>query len=161
MRVAILSDIHGNSAGLDAAIGKMEGCEAMLCCGDLCDPAILDRMASLFSGPIHIVLGNCDGDRSGLTGSADRHEHVTLHGELGLVELGGAKFALHHFPEVAAALAASERYDVVCHGHTHRRHITRVGRTLQINPGDIQGRYGEAGFVVYDTGSGAAEEIDF
>jgi putative phosphoesterase len=155
--VAIISDIHGSRGRLSAVLERVRGAGALLCLGDLCAPAVVEQIAEEFPGPVHVVFGNCDGDRAALAEAAGPFGHVTCHGEFAELELGGRAVALHHEPEMAAAVAASGRYDLVCFGHTHRPETRREGRTLLVNPGDVAGRYGSCTFALYDTRSGEVE----
>jgi len=82
--------------------------------------------------------------------------NVTLHGEFAELELGGRVIAATHYPAIAAGLAASDRYDLVCCGHSHRAAEERVGHTLLINPGEVMGRFGRSTYVLYDTHMGEA-----
>ncbi len=160
MRIAILSDIHDHQRQLASALARCDGAEALICCGDLCSPFIVVQLAEGFTGPIHIVFGNNDGDLFRIGEQARRFPHVTLHGEFAQIDLGGQRFAVQHFPEIARAVAASGMYNVVCYGHDHRYAVDRVGNTLAINPGAIMGGAGPSTFVVYDTSTGEARRHD-
>ena len=81
---------------------------------------------------------------------------MTLHGEFAELGLGGRKIAATHYPAIAAGLAASDRYDLVCCGHSHRVTEDKVGETLLINPGEVMGRFGRSTYVLYDTDIGKA-----
>lgn len=155
MRIAIFSDIHDNIWTLQAALRWVQDADALICCGDLCSPFMIDRLANGFSGPIHIVFGNNDGDRFRMTQNAARFAHVKLWGEFAAIppELtDGRRFAVTHWPVLAEPLAASGLYDVVCYGHDHQLAQRRVGATLVINPGELMGGLtGSATFVAYDT----------
>ncbi len=160
MKVGILSDIHDNIWKLEAALERLAGAEVLLCCGDLCSPFVMDQLGRGFSGPLHVVWGNNDGDRYRLTLKAAAYPHVQVHGETAELELGGKSIAVHHFDDVARRLAASQQFDLVCFGHNHRYEVTREGRSLLINPGEIMGGLSQprqSTFVVYDTGTGEAE----
>ena len=154
MRIAILSDIHDNIPNLRAALGRLEGVEELICCGDLCSPFIVDELGKGFEGPVHVVFGNNDGDRFRITQKAGGYGHINLYGELAELTLGGKRFAVQHFDNIGRAIAASGAYDVVCYGHNHRYEIVE-GATLQINPGEVFGGLtGAATFVIYDTATG-------
>lgn len=166
MRIAILSDIHDNVWALDAALNGLRQLsaaeaggpiEAMIFCGDLCAPFIIHLLAKGFPAPIHIVLGNNDGDRRNIALNAGKYANAQVHGEFFEGELGGKRFAVNHYPEIARAVAAAGRHDVVCYGHNHLFQVETEGRTLTINPGAILGYNPAAAqdipstFVVYDT----------
>ena len=47
MRIAILSDIHDNLWNLAAAISSVQAADALICCGDLCSPFVIDELAKI------------------------------------------------------------------------------------------------------------------
>jgi uncharacterized protein len=160
MRIAVLSDIHDNIWKLDEALKRLEGTHALICCGDLCSPFIVPQLAQGFKKPIHIVFGNNDGDLFRITQEAMKFDHVTLHGAFAELEFAAKRVAVNHYPEIARALAASGKYDVVCFGHNHEFEIAREGKTLLINPGEIMGRFGRSTLVVYDSEKHEAEGLE-
>jgi uncharacterized protein len=153
MKLAILSDIHDHIWNLHAALDACRDAEAMICCGDLCSPFIVNLLADGFPGPIHIVFGNNDGDQLRIARNAARYEgRVRLHGEFAILppEECGIRIAVNHYPAIAEGLAASGEYDLVCYGHDHRIRVdgplsllNRIAqlprRTSIINPGAIMG----------------------
>lgn len=126
MRLAILSDIHDHVWNLKAALAACRDADALICCGDLCSPFIVHMLAKGFDGPIHIVFGNNDGDQFRMTQNAAGYDgRVRIHGEFAIlpVEEFGIRIAVNHYPAIAAGLAASGKYDLVCYGHDHRLHV--------------------------------------
>ena len=160
MKIAVLSDIHDNIWKLADALDRLDDADVLICCGDLCAPFTVPQMAEAFSGPIHIVFGNNDGDRFRITQQAQRFDHVTVHGELADITIDGKRIAVHHFEDVGRLIAASGTFDVVCCGHNHIYEVERVGKTLRINPGEIMGRLGSWTYVVYDTETDEAKRFD-
>ena len=163
MKIAVLSDIHDNIPKLRSALAlaRDRRAEALVCCGDLCSPFIAKEMGQGFSGPIHIVFGNNDGDRFRTATNAVKFPNLTFHGEYAELDLAGRSFSINHFGNIGYALARGQQFDVVCFGHNHRLEITPHGRTLAINPGEIYGELtGKSTFVMYDGGTGTAERID-
>ncbi|MDG2123315.1 MAG: YfcE family phosphodiesterase [Verrucomicrobiales bacterium] len=161
MRVAVLSDIHDHIWNLEKALKQVEqsGCEAMLFLGDFCAPFTLAQLAEGFSGPIHGVFGNNDGDRFNLGKVGAGVENVTLHGEWAEIELGGVKIGMNHYPELARRMAESGAYGAVFSGHDHLKYVHRVGPTLWANPGEVMGRFGEPSFGIFDTEGGGFEHV--
>jgi hypothetical protein len=163
MRIAILSDIHDNLKNLAAAISAVGDSDALLCCGDLCSPFVIDELAK-FSRNVHIVFGNNDGDLFRIAVKAARKPNIHLHGELFQAEFDSKHFAMNHFDYLARPLAKSGDYDVVCFGHNHEFEVTNSGTCLLINPGPIMGAKFSTGTwqdvhptaVVYDTATNAA-----
>jgi len=158
MRIAILSDIHDNIWKLEEVLKAVNeaGAEALLFCGDFCAPFTLAQIAEGFSGQVHCVFGNNDGDKFLLSQVAGKFPHVTLHGELARLELDRRRIAVNHYPEIARELAGSGHFDLVCFGHNHKAEITREGQTLLVNPGEVMGRFGRSTFALYDTETGEA-----
>jgi putative phosphoesterase len=157
MRIAILSDVHDHLENLRQALGQVQGCGALLFCGDLCAPFSLREIIERFPGPIHAVRGNNDGDMLFLLRVAQEAGRVTMHGDYGEVELAGRKIALVHYPRLAEGLAATGDYDLVCHGHDHVARSLQVGRTLLLNPGEVMGWKGRPSCAIYDSETGQAE----
>jgi putative phosphoesterase len=139
VRLAILSDIHDNVWKLAVALERAQGCDAMICCGDLCSPFIVHQLGRGFANPVHVVFGNNDADLYRITSIAGKYPHLRLYGELFTGEFCGRKIAVNHFDYIARPLAASQEYDAVFFGHNHRREIGRVGRTVIVNPGAVMG----------------------
>jgi putative phosphoesterase len=169
MRIAVTSDIHDNVWKLAAALETARGADAMICCGDLCSPFIVHQMGRAFPNPIHIVFGNNDGDLFRITANAQKYPQIRIHGEFFRGEFDGKRFAANHYDNIARGIAASGDFDVVCFGHNHVYEVSRVGKTLAINPGSIMGAtFGPDGsrmdvastFVLYDTATGEASRLE-
>ncbi|MBV8072331.1 MAG: metallophosphoesterase family protein [Acidobacteriaceae bacterium] len=158
MRIAILSDIHDNLWNLEVAMDAIEGCDAMICCGDLCSPFVVDELAR-FRGDIHLVFGNNDADLFRITAKAAKLPAFHIHGEFFEAQLAGKRVAANHFDLIARPVAKSGNFELVCFGHNHEFEISRDGGCLLINPGPIMGARFSGGkrvdvtptFVVYDT----------
>lgn len=158
MRIAILSDIHDNLWNLAAAIQYVQDADALICCGDLCSPFVIEELAK-FPKNVHIVFGNNDADLYRITLKAAANPRIHLYGELFQTVLDGKRFAANHFDYIAKPLAKSGAYDVVCFGHNHIFEIAHEKECLLINPGPIMGAGFSTGrwkdtsptFVVYDT----------
>ncbi len=169
MRLAILSDIHDNVWKLATALDRMRGADAMICCGDLCSPFIVHQLGRGFAAPIHVIFGNNDGDLFRITANAARYPQIKIHGEMLRGEFGSKHIAANHYDNIARAIAASGEFDVVCYGHNHVYDVSRIGRTLAINPGAIMGATFAPGgtrtdvpstFVVYDTETDQAQRLE-
>ncbi len=145
MKAAIISDIHDNIWNLQIALAKpeLQATEAMLCCGDLCSPFIIHLLGKAYPKPIHIVLGNNDGDVAAIIGNSRNYSNVHIHGEYFRSTLGERTIAMNHYPDKARAIALNGGFDIVCYGHNHALVSDEmVGNTLLINPGAIMGYHG-------------------
>lgn len=150
MQLAILSDIHDHVWNLRAALSACNDADALICCGDLCSPFIVNLLAHGFPGRIHIVFGNNDGDQLRIAQNAARHGgRIRLYGEFAILrpEEFGIRIAVNHYPAIAEGLAASGKYDLVCYGHDHTLRVDGPIRSSDarpvcaalINPGAIMG----------------------
>lgn len=154
MKIAIISDSHDNLANIKKAIDilKKEKIKTILHCGDICAPATLAEILKEFSGKVHIVFGNVDGDHFRMTKIAfEDSPRLKVLGELGKIKIGSKKIAFCHFPEFAQGLAATQKYDLVFYGHTHKPWEEKIGKTRLINPGNLAGLFYRATFAIYDT----------
>ncbi len=159
MQIAVLSDIHDNIWNLEKALAQLADADMLLFLGDFCAPFSLKQIADAFRGPIHCVPGNNDGDMFLLMTVAAAAGNVTFHNPVGVVEADGRTIAIAHYPEIAEGLAATGKYDAVFSGHTHVFMQQQVGDTLWVNPGEVMGRFGEPGFGLYDTRTGAFRRV--
>ena len=161
MKIAVTSDIHDNIWNLERALGLINARnpQALLFLGDFCAPFTLVQLAEGFTGPIHAVFGNNDGDQFLLTGKAQDHPNLSLYGQLGEISLGGRRVALNHYPDISERLAESGAYHAVFSGHNHRKQLEHRGNTLWANPGEIMGRFGEPSFGMYDTETHSFEHV--
>ncbi len=163
MKVGIISDIHDNIWRLSDALERLERADVLICCGDLCSPFIVDRMANGFGGPTHVVFGNNDADLYRITVKASQHPHFHLHGEFAELEIDGQRFAVSHFDNIGRSIAASGRHDVVCYGHSHVYETLDQDGTLCINPGEIMGGLSEppvSTCAVYETSTRSVVRIE-
>ena len=161
MKVAVLSDIHDNIWNLEKVLQDLRDrrAGALLFLGDFCAPFTLAQIAEGFTGPIHAVFGNNDGDPYLLTTIAGGFDHVSLHGHMAEIQIGGRRIALNHYPDVSRRLAESGAYDAVFSGHNHERQIETVGETLWANPGEVMGRFGICSYGIYETSTNAFEHV--
>jgi len=160
MRIAVMSDTHDHLSNLEKAVAKINESEvdALLHCGDLCSPFVIERLA-VFDGPVHIVFGNIDGDRYTIELVSEEFSNIEIHGEVGFVETDEGSIAFTHRPEFARGLASTGSHIAVFYGHTHRRKSERIGGAHLINPGELMGLKEEPGWIVYDTATGAVEQF--
>lgn len=151
-RIAIISDTHDHIPNLQIALTQIRasGAGMLLHCGDLCAPFMVRALAEGFSGPVHIVFGNNDGDGRLLQKQAANYQHVNLHDVYAEVIFGGRSIGLIHYPEPARRIAQSDQLDLVCYGHNHLQNWEQLGRTFLVNPGEIMGMHGAPSWGLYD-----------
>jgi predicted phosphodiesterase len=77
------------------------------------------------------------------------------------LDIDGKRFSVNHFDNIGKAIAAGQKFDVVCYGHNHRFANESIGKTAVVNPGEIYGVLtGKSTFAVYDTRTGEVERVD-
>ena len=146
MKVCILSDSHDRGPLMATAVAAAisEGAEAVIHCGDIIGGNTL--RASLALGlPIHAVHGNNLGDPVSISRMACNSKGLLhYHGHDAILELGGRRIFLTHYPHLGHGMACTGDYDLVCCGHSHETEIrqqpnVRGGHTWLVNPGTVAG----------------------
>ena len=162
MKIGVLSDTHDNLEAVRRAVEAFAraGVEALLHAGDFCSPFVIREFAPLSGKGVrmHAVFGNNDGDRVNLVQKGEGF--CTFDDACAVVELGGRRIVMTHYPALAPALLASAAFDLVIHGHDHRVRVEGGSRRL-LNPGTCSG-YGapRATVAVVDTADLAVEVIE-
>ena len=154
MPTALISDIHGNAAALDAVLAKPAtfGVEDGIVPGDVApggdEPAaVLDRLAEL-GWPV--ILGNADAwlldaDVEHADGPAIERRAWTL-AQLGDRHLGKIRafpcspgsYDDILFPDTEDLSPWDvEGFDLLAGGHTHVQHVRRIGDAVYVNPGSV------------------------
>jgi uncharacterized protein len=156
MRIGILSDTHGRTDAMAAAVRLLQdrGAQYLIHCGDLGSEQVLDFLAAI---PSAFVWGNCDYDRTALQRSA---EFLGIHcyGAFAHLTLDGKEIAVLHGDDhrLWSKIIEEQRHDYLLHGHTHVADDRRIGRTRVINPGALC-RANPRSVAVLDTAADAVE----
>jgi len=153
MLVAIMSDSHDHLGNIDKAmkICVDEKVDAIIHCGDIISPFSLKKIGEP-GIPVHAVFGNNDGDRVKLVHySRTILKHIDFADMVGEVEIDNIKIAYTHYFEIAEKFAKSGEYDLVCFGHSHKRYCKKNDRIILLNPGEVMGKGGFPGFVLFNT----------
>jgi putative phosphoesterase len=148
MILGILSDTHGQAERTGEAVRVLRaaGAEALVHCGDLGSPAVLDELVVL---PTWAVLGNTDGLNHGLIRYAEALGIRVADAAPLCIEVGGCRLAVFHghepeFGRLFEGLSgggawreslASCRY--ILHGHSHTPCDGQLGPWRVINPGAL------------------------
>ena len=175
MKIAIISDTHGNVANFRKAVGWLNNQEIqiILHCGDIGNPESLKESLVDFKGEFFGVFGNMDKDFKILIEEYNKIPRVEIKEDIFEKVIGGnppshkasegqRKIAFTHFPDEAKKLAQSGKYNLVFYGHTHRPWEEKVpvrrsseseggGECRMINPGELAGQFNKPTFAIYDT----------
>ncbi|CAB3766253.1 metallophosphoesterase family protein [Paraburkholderia solisilvae] len=120
VRIGLISDTH--NLVRPEALRHLEGCDAIVHAGDICEPAVLDALREI--APLTAVRGNND------TGAwaAALPTHATLH-------VGDVTILVVHDIADVGKYAQRDGVRVVVTGHSHKPLIDERGGVLYVNPG--------------------------
>jgi len=159
MKIGIMSDSHDRIDNVAKAmkVFDKEGVGAIIHCGDLCAPFMIDELAE-FKEEIYVIAGNiCDEKR---TCEICSEKGVNFYGEVAELDIDDRKIGVVHVPELAESMALSQKYDVVFFGHTHSPSVKRAGKTLLANPGELMGRNGIVSVGIYNTEDNSIKHME-
>ncbi|MDD5693312.1 MAG: YfcE family phosphodiesterase [Patescibacteria group bacterium] len=152
MKIAIISDIHGNMAYLAKAkeIIDSEKIKLVICCGDIQTEEVFHEL-DLWPQKVYLTLGNADLEleyklKSGLI----YPEKLKFYKDFSVLDLDKRKIAFTHYDFYAKKLATEGKYDLVFYGHTHTPWEEIIGKTIILNPGEIAAQFGKPTFAIYD-----------
>ncbi len=153
MRIGIVSDIHGNAAGLEAALDRLGSFDELWCAGDAVDEsgfsaAVVGRLRELDA---RYVLGNHEYNllRSPACHAADPElvRWLELRPKRIACRVGGRRIVMVHatpwapFSDYVYPHSPDfERFttvdaDLVIYGHTHVEIAVQMAATWIVNPG--------------------------
>jgi uncharacterized protein len=120
LRVALVSDTH--NLVRPELLRFVEGCDAIVHAGDICDQSVLDVLAAV--APLTVVRGN--NDRGAWA------EALPVQTAL---EIGGMKIAVvHELPDLRGD-PAREEVALVVSGHSHKPACETRDGVIYVNPG--------------------------
>lgn len=129
-RIDIISDTHGFlSRDLRKAI---RGADLIIHAGDITSEDDYEQLKMM--APVHAVLGNNDGF----------YDYGPEVERLALFNYEGLSFAVSHYREDLPVGSV----DVAVCGHTHMAKMTRLGKTLVVNPGSASYPRGMRGATI-------------
>ena len=137
MILGILADTHDELDRTRVAVSILlkAGAEALVHCGDLASPPIVEELAVL---PSWFVFGNHDSDMVPYLEEAATATGVVCLGWGGVIEMSGHRIGVAHghlTTDIRRVLA--DEPDFLLLGHSHIPDDSRVGTVRRINPGAI------------------------
>ena len=127
MRIVVISDSHGNKAGINKIFESVQF-DHLFFLGD----GLGDLGAYIYLDNVHAVSGNCD-----FFSSIPNERILDIAGKKILITHGnryGVKSGLNALVDYAV----SENIDIAIYGHTHRQLSEEIRGVLLINPGSFK-----------------------
>lgn len=120
MEVGIISDTHGLLR--PEAVDALRGSDHIIHAGDVGDPAIIDRLATI--APVTVVRGNID-----------RAPWADAWAETEVVDIGDARLYVLHNLAALDLDPAVAGFAAVIYGHSHKPLCEQKRGVLYVNPG--------------------------
>lgn len=152
MNLAVMSDSHDNLDAIEYFVNFFNESEAdvVLHAGDFISPFTIPPLAE-FEGRVIGVFGNNDGDHETLRSQAE-DTRVELYEPPHEFTLDDLDCVMAHKPN-DLPVDDTESFDLMVHGHTHERSVSRRDDCLILNPG-------ECGGWLSSTSSGCLYELE-
>lgn len=156
MRIGVLSDTHDRLPTMRAVLEQFaqRGIQTLIHPGDIIAPFAAQLLAG-FSGQLHVIYGNNDGERAGLKSVLPLIQHGPLR-----LDLGGKRILVHHFVDWCRAEDVAWA-EIIITGHTHQIAIDSRDGKLFVNPGECCGWVtGRATAAIIDLDTNEVELIE-
>ncbi|MBR5948063.1 MAG: metallophosphoesterase [Clostridia bacterium] len=132
LRYGVLSDTHGVSPAIEAALNAIGEVDGYLYLGDVGSDA--ERIAKQTGKPVHAVRGNCD--TLSFSGKDNPVELVLELEDVRLLLLHGHRHEVDMYTTYAARQRAIElKCDALVYGHTHIPQLVQRDGIIVLNPG--------------------------
>jgi hypothetical protein len=160
MKIGIISDSHDHRENIFKAVEifKKHKVRYVLHAGDIVAPFAARPFGQIEGAKFIAVFGNNDGEKIILNSTIKNSGGQIRDDFRG--EIGGKKIFMTHSCSAIEDIAGSGKFDLVIYGHTHKRDIRKIGKTLLINPGEsTDWLTDKPGVVVLDLETMKVEEI--
>ncbi len=158
MKVAAISDIHGDSSNLARAIRSIKGdaeISVVVNCGDVGGYKIIEQLGGLEKEQ-YVVFSRPDLGSVGLVEACGR-AGIDYFYDFGEIEVGGKKIGFSH---EKVNTRQCRGFDVLFYGHLHTYKVEVVGGCLVVCCGEIMERRMPSCYAVYDTETGEVAKVD-
>ena len=146
MKIGIISDTHDDIHNTKKAIKVFNklNVDYVFHAGDYIYPGIIELFKELqpftkFYG----VRGNNDGELMGLINQFSKLENGVFFNEFGRVSIDNREVGIYHGTneQLTETLIDCQLFDLLILGHTHKKRIEKIGRTLVMNPGALNSNF--------------------
>ena len=147
-----MSDSHDHRPNIRHALAlfKEKQVSAIIHAGDLISPFCI-KMFEEFKGKFYLCSGNNLGDTKIISNLMK--EIGFFYEDVGEFEIQGKTFALYHGTDevkLNSLIYSKESYDYVITGHTHKKLLKKIEKTIIINPGETFDLYENPTVAILD-----------
>lgn len=157
LKIAVVSDSHGNLYSLDKALSELGEFDMIVHLGDHFNDIV--KVNEKYKKPIEYICGNND------YGKDVKYEKVIEVNGKRLLLVHGHRYDVYYNILKLYLKALEENVDVVLFGHTHVQKVDREGEVLFLNPGSTSrprdGMPGAALLEIKDDGEVEVRTIRF
>ena len=129
MKIAVLSDTHGNRSMMSRTVEKIQHCDVVFHLGD--NDKDVEYLRRFIDIPFHMVRGNCD------FGSKAPNELIQRVGGKKILMTHGHKYNVKYSLMSLLYRGEEEEADIILFGHTHVPMKEYNQNTLIMNPGSV------------------------
>lgn len=161
MKIGIISDSHDHHANVLKAVEVFNEQKVayVLHAGDIVAPFTAKAFAGVEGAKFIAVFGNNDGEKLFLVSTINDFGGE-IHEDPYIGEIGDKRIFMTHKPSVLESIVNGNKYDLVIYGHTHKKDVRKVGKTLVVNPGETTDWLtDESSVVVLELDDMSLEEI--
>ena len=161
MKIGIISDSHDNQANIFKAVDifRQYKVQYVLHAGDIIAPFAARPFGRMEGVKFIAVFGNNDGEKL-LLDNTVKSFGGEIHDDCFRGEIGGRSIFMIHCCGAIEEIVSSGKFDLVIYGHTHKKDIRKIGKTLLINPGESTNWLTDKpGVIVLDLDDMKAEAI--
>ena len=142
MKIGVLSDTHDDIENTKKAIEIFNTLEVdyVFHAGDYIYPGMITLFKELKqSTKFYGVRGNNDGEIIGLVNQFSNLENAFFLNDFGRILIDGKEVGIYHGTnlQLSEFLIESQIFDLLILGHTHKKRIEIIGKTLVLNPGPL------------------------
>ncbi len=169
MRIAVISDTHDNTLSIVWIIEYLNEHQIPVAfhAGDIINPGILFRFGDHYTGHLHFVFGNNDGEQKIVVERVAKYQNMTCHGDLMDFTLENKRIFMNHYSDISEPMAQSGQFDMCIGGHDHQYRVKQFGKSVFINPGNTvtkdkwlpQEQDKESSFVIVDLDTMQTERV--
>jgi len=142
LKIGVLSDTHDDILNTKKAIeifNKLD-VDHVFHAGDYVYPGMITLFRELKQNTkFYGVRGNNDGEIIGLVDQFGKLENASFFNEFGRILIDRKEVGIYHGtnPQLSEILIESQIFDLLILGHTHKKKIEKLGKTLVLNPGPL------------------------